>query len=532
MEQEFFLAYDIEFVIRRFQSELQYLHQNWTALGRPTVTVLLTRNLLGADRTAFYAFMRQVASGTVAGVPVKRGTLSELMTTASFERIDDLHDMVLPKSPLREFARRGKALAQPELQVPLNGAARDALSLDSSAIALTLRLEQTGNLYEQIELLALLLRQLPLQAAVSFRGATRSLADVLQEVYEQAGRLRLWAVVRRAAGLLGKVDGDLSLAVGAILVRQMNIQIGRLYAEDAMITQPIPEHELLAKIKTYCPNDIRDQVLTQELLLYLSLLIKAQPELFAGLLTVRVSHLISLLVTQLSAELRVSQAEAYEQLMHQPPSLIQRRLEQVVASPVAASVPPRRTPRGARPKADVGWVQDLGFELIPVPKDGWLEWRQHNGTIDRRTTTFYSAVWNIAHHTPAIVVGRRSGMRGRMDSSIVASDTTPGEAAFALWLEQLLNQIDAAEYRQLTVEALAVVASFFLQNSSVRLVDELDVDLILERAARLGGRQPGATQAELNAGSEEIWANFYTKEPAYTAKAVADVLRSMVEPAR
>ena len=53
MQQEFFLAYDLDFVVRRFESELAYLHRNWTQVGRPTVTVLLTRNFMDADRTAF-----------------------------------------------------------------------------------------------------------------------------------------------------------------------------------------------------------------------------------------------------------------------------------------------------------------------------------------------------------------------------------------------------------------------------------------------------------------------------------------------
>jgi phosphorylase kinase alpha/beta subunit len=442
--------------------------------------------------------------------------------------------MVLPNAPLAALMRRGTVLAEPALQVPLKRAEREAMAMDPSPTALIVRLEQTANLYEQIEILALLLRQLPREAYAAVRGVQRTLADLIQEVYEQSGRLRLWAVVRRAAGMLGKVDGDLSLAVGAVLVRQMHIQIGRVYADDAMITQPIPEHELLAKIKTYCRDDIRDQILTQELLLYISLLIKAKPELFLGLLTIRVSHLIALLVTQLGGELQLNPEEAYEQLMHQPPSSIQARLERAVASPVAASVPPALNRRTAVDVADPQWVQDLGFEQLAVPTEGWKKWRQHNGIIDRRTPTFYAAVWNISHHAPAIVVGRRGALRGRMDSSIVASDTTPGEAAFALWLEQLLNQIDAAEYRQVTVEALTVVASYLLQHREARLAEELDVDVLLERAALLAAQEaPGSVAASLapestNGSNERGRERFYALAPASTARAVADALRSML----
>src|SRR5690606_5876375 len=42
IQNEFFLAWDLDLVLQRFQSEVVYLHRNWTELGRPTVTVMLS----------------------------------------------------------------------------------------------------------------------------------------------------------------------------------------------------------------------------------------------------------------------------------------------------------------------------------------------------------------------------------------------------------------------------------------------------------------------------------------------------------
>jgi len=70
IQRDFFLSYDIEFLVSRFKTELSYLHRNWTEVGRPTMTVLLTHNLLDTDRNAFYALMKQIASGEVEGIPV------------------------------------------------------------------------------------------------------------------------------------------------------------------------------------------------------------------------------------------------------------------------------------------------------------------------------------------------------------------------------------------------------------------------------------------------------------------------------
>ena len=125
-------------------------------------------------------------------------------------------------------------------QRPLDPTTEIAIDTTADAAPLIARLAETDNLYEQIELLAALAR-----IAVARRGDrharhTGPVRELIEEVYEQAGRRRLWAIMRRAAGLLGKVDGDLNLAVGAILVRQKNIQVGRAYSDDSLISQPIP----------------------------------------------------------------------------------------------------------------------------------------------------------------------------------------------------------------------------------------------------------------------------------------------------
>jgi phosphorylase kinase alpha/beta subunit len=58
----------------------------------------------------------------------------------------------------------------------------------------------------------------------------------------------------------------------------------------------------LDKINRFCSEDERDRALTQEILVYLSVLIKSEPELFEGLLTLRVGYLILLLTGELARE--------------------------------------------------------------------------------------------------------------------------------------------------------------------------------------------------------------------------------------
>ncbi|HVZ35425.1 MAG TPA: glycoside hydrolase family 15 protein, partial [Polyangiaceae bacterium] len=153
LQQEFFLAYDLDFVVRRFESELAYLYNNWSLAGRPTVSVLLTRNLLDADRSSFYDLMQQIANGRVGDVPVRRGRLAELMPTAFFERIDDLRDLQLSDAPLATRMKRANVLSEPGTQRPLDPTAELAIDTTAEVAPLVARLAETDNLYEQIELL-------------------------------------------------------------------------------------------------------------------------------------------------------------------------------------------------------------------------------------------------------------------------------------------------------------------------------------------------------------------------------------------
>lgn len=531
LQQEFFLAYDLEFLVRRFESELLYLHRHWSLPGRPLVAVYLTRDLLDVDRTAFYRLMRQIADGRVRKVPVRQMRLVESMPTACLERIDELHDHTLQPPELGKSARRSAALPEPSRQVPLSPAEEWAIELSADPEAVLLRLADSHNLYEQMELLLTLARLKPLEESFVFRGVNRTLSELVEEVYEQAGRLRLWAVVRQAAGLLGKVDGDLSLAVNAILIRQKIVQVGRAYSDDSLVVQPIPERELLSKITRFSREDIRDRVLTQEVLLYVSLLIKARPELFRDVLTIRLGHLTLLLSSQLARQRALTADEAYEALMHLPPSVVQSRLETVLERYHAIEGLPQELEQLSAEAAGgtLAWQQDLGLELLAPPDEGWLAWRQHRGIVDRRRKDFYSDVFEIFRHTQGLVIGDKLERKNRMESSSVLSDMTPGEQAFALWLEHLLNKIQTAEYRQLNLEALSVLSSFLRQNPTVKIHDVFPLDAMIGHAVRFAFVEKHPEhEGEYNQRKAEAWNSFYAASPAETSAWLVAALRSLL----
>jgi phosphorylase kinase alpha/beta subunit len=486
---------------------------------------------LDADRTSFFELMEQIASGEVAGIPVKHGRMAQLTATAAIERIDELHDLTLPDEPLASLLSQPKLLAVTGKHLPLTPNEELAIDLQSNENVLVQQLVHADNLYLQIALLAALAKKRDIDTAITLGDENHSIRELLEEVYSQAGRLRLWTILRNVSGLLNKVDSHLSLAVSAMLVAQKYIQVGLSYTGDSLISKPLNDEELMAKIHNYCREDVRDKILTQEVLLCLGVLIRARPKLFSELLTIRVSHLIILLTSQLARDQHTTPDQAYESLMDMPPSVIKNRLEAVLEEYQALVDLPQKLEQlhAQDSSGKLEWQQDLGLEQLTTPKEGWLVWRQHQGTIDRRTELFNGQIWHILHHTPALVIGNKMDKRNRINSDSVLSDMTKGEASFALLVAHMLNNIQAAEYRQLTIETLSALASFFQQNPTLMIDEAIVVDVTIGHAVNLAYLEQHPHRDEnYSEFKSHAWESFYARSPLETTVFLICALRKLL----
>jgi phosphorylase kinase alpha/beta subunit len=183
-------------------------------------------------------------------------------------------------------------------------------------------------------------------------------------------------------------------------------------------------------------------------------------------------------------------------------------------------------------KVDSGklnWQQDLGLEQLVVPIDGWLVWRQHQGIIDRRAANFNNQIWLILQHSAGLVIGNKMDKRNRINSDVVLSDMTPGETAFALLTEHMLNNIQAPEYRQLTIETLTAVASFFAQNPSLKLQDAVVVDAIIGHGVNQAyvAKFPDRASKYIEYKGQ-AWEYFYTLSPQFTTGFVIAALNHLI----
>ncbi len=522
-EREFYLSLDSTFLVDRLHAEIAYLHRTWSLLGRPTMTLFITKSLYETEQDTLQSFLDEVRQGKCGTVPIKLAPLKQLMQTANLERIDNLHDFEFVEIASETLPEKRFRIDEPQTK-PLSADEEVRLELETNATVLVERLKQSYNLYEHVEILGLLATRFGIETKLEWLGTVKAL---LEEVYESASDLRLWAVVRRAAGLLEKVDVLLSDSVTDLLARQKTIVIGKSYSERSLLTRPVPLSELLSLIKEFCREDMRDRVLTQEVLIYLGSLVRSNPELFTDLITIRVGFLIVLLASDVAEEFNLTQDEGYERLMHLAPSEIQRRLRTILSSYAdkqlllkrqetmrlqVLRVQPQHVPKVNAPLEWFKAISDIQLDPKKT-NESWWRWRQREGSISRIPTGFYNAVWELLGHCQGIVIGDKLERRNRLESHILLSEMTPGESNFAMRIEHLLNKIPSPEYRQLSIEAMMALHHLSEENPELHVQDYFVLDVIIGHAVRLAFMKT-MPQSDYEKSKAAAWAAFYERSPS------------------
>jgi phosphorylase kinase alpha/beta subunit len=553
--QQFYLTFDYHFLISQIKAEIAYISEQWTQLGRPTMTLLLTKSLLQEGQSEFQnqqysspllELITEFKQGNCNGVSIRLGSLNQLKLTAGIERIDDVHefkfdqtdiDPVMPQHYYLTYAAdRNHALTNTQ---------EFLLEAETNISALLQQLRGSDNLYQQIELLQTLTRLKGLDFETGFGGANAkvTVASLLNEVYFKAGNFSShphWAIVRYAAGLLDKVEISLSDAVTDILISGKQMTVGMAYSEAAVIDRPMSHTEITEKISEFCREDIRDRVLTQEIIIYLGLLIKSQPSLVKGLLTLRVGYLILLLTSELAIELKITQDEAYEKLMGLSPFEIQARLHHVLADyqGLGNTLFQQESLHLSQSQHQIEWVVNSKIDRVDNPTIDWRYQRCKEGAINRVDQGFYPSVWRLLEHCKGLTIGDKLEKRNRLDSDLILSEMTPGEKNFALRIEHLLNKVVAPEYRQLNIEALIALAALSERNPELNIAEYIVLDVLIGHAVRLAwldGDLPKITASTLDHTAFDpinydlykstAWSAFYQTSPYICANYIVRSLQ-------
>ncbi|XP_062440940.1 phosphorylase b kinase regulatory subunit alpha, skeletal muscle isoform isoform X3 [Rhea pennata] len=339
--------------------------------------------------------------------------------------------------------------------------------------------------------------------------------ELLTELYVRVGATRQWALIRYISSILKKKVEALDEACTDLLSHQKHLTVG-LPPEprEKTISAPIPYEELVRLIDEASDKNLSVSILTQEIMVYLSMYMRTQPSLFAEMFRIRIGLIIQVMATELAHSLHCSAEEATENLMNLSPSDVKNLLFHILSGKefgveksvrsvdssvttaisiceveaVGATKPERagivrlkseikqqldkRRQSLSRSKTidvqseEADLKSSLHLELLgkgsvtSLPEDRgakdsrqgqWKRRRRLDGALNRVPVGFYQKVWKILQKCHGLSV------EGFVLPSSTTREMTPGEIKFAVHVESVLNRVPQPEYRQLLVEAILVL---------------------------------------------------------------------------
>ncbi|KAL1509748.1 hypothetical protein ABEB36_004437 [Hypothenemus hampei] len=349
-------------------------------------------------------------------------------------------------------------------------------------------LRESDSLDEQGDILQYLVASKGLDSNTDMleNGRVVTVRDLLKGLYEKACQQKMWGLVRHTAGMLGKRVEDLAKSVTDLLVRQKQITVGMPPNNEHTITAPLPESELRLLIHEAYGQDDSTAMLTQELLVYLAMFIRTEPQLFMEMLRLRIGLIIQVMATELSRTLICDGDEASEHLLNLSPFEMKNLLYHIISGKEFAissvgrgnfSIVSNKSSRISK-KSHISLSADVtSDDLIEPDRQGqWLRRRRLDGALNRVPRDFYPRVWNVLERCHGIDIA------GKVLPQCLTQEMTPGELKFALAVETVLNTIPQPEYRQLIVEALMVLTLVAEYNVAPFLGGTIQIEYLVHRA--------------------------------------------------
>ncbi|XP_077445421.1 phosphorylase b kinase regulatory subunit alpha, skeletal muscle isoform isoform X3 [Stigmatopora argus] len=214
---------------------------------------------------------------------------------------------------------------------PESGVPRDAGgAVDYSALVQLLK--ETKSLQDQADILYILFKDKGMDWDTGLHGKEATVRSLLGDLYEKAGELKHWGLIRMISGMLRKKVEELDSACSDLLAHQKHLTVG-LPPEprEKTISAPIPLDRLAAVIDEASDGNISVAILTQEVMVYLAMSIRTQPNLFSEMFRLRIGLIIQVMATELAQSLNCSGEEATESLMSLSPSELKNLLHHILS---------------------------------------------------------------------------------------------------------------------------------------------------------------------------------------------------------
>jgi phosphorylase kinase alpha/beta subunit len=356
----FYFSYDTTLLVKRFRSSVKFLSTHWDQNGHPLMPFLVREDMLENHRQeVILDLLYEVQKGTCDSVSIKTGPLRQILSTASVERIDNIHGY------------------KPQM-------------LDSSLFTHNDR-DITSTTEAHYE-----------SAAQNQEWAhVRTLAETLGKVDDRLEDALLDIIIhqkRLAVGRAYSEEAIFSKALkSAAIAKIINESSGNNTAE-GVLTQEVMIH--LGELIQSEP-ELFNNMLTLRTWYFVQLLvgqISREKQLPIG---DAYEHLISLAPHDIYDRIHFilqSFSNEVSQLKHQ---------ENLNAS----GVPLLNT------------LHINTSSTLLDSREDWGEWRHHTGMISRLSQSFYKDVWYLLRQCNALVIGDKYTPKSRIGSQLTLDST-------------------------------------------------------------------------------------------------------------
>ncbi|NXW51163.1 KPBB kinase, partial [Nyctiprogne leucopyga] len=297
---DFYMSQDVMMLIDDIKNALQFIKQYWKMHGRPLFVVLIREdNIRGSRFNPILDMLAAFRKGIVGGVKVHVDRVQTLISGAVVEQLDFLRITETEEAPVF------KSLEELDLpkhsKVKRQSSTPNASELEQqpdvnindwknkSTYEILQKLNDCNCLASQALLSSILLKR----EGPNFITKEGTVAEHIERIYRRAGSKKLWSVVRFAASLLGKLVDSLAPSITNVLVQGKQVTLGAFGQEEEVISNPLSPAVIKNIIYEKCTlQDEREAVVQQELVIHVGWIISNSPELFSGMLKIRIGWII------------------------------------------------------------------------------------------------------------------------------------------------------------------------------------------------------------------------------------------------
>uniref|UniRef100_A0A8C5SXE0 Phosphorylase b kinase regulatory subunit n=1 Tax=Laticauda laticaudata TaxID=8630 RepID=A0A8C5SXE0_LATLA len=297
---DFYMSQDVMMLIDDIKNALQFIKQYWKMHGRPLFLVLIREdNIRGSRFNPILDMLASFKKGVVGGVKVRVDRLQTLISGAVVEQLDFLRigdteeppefksfeELELPKHSKVKRQTSTPNATELEQQPDINHTDWKNKPIHE----ILQKLNDCSCVATQIILLSILLKR----EGPNFITKEGTVSDHIERIYRKAGSKKFWSVVRFAASLLCKLVDSLAPSITNVLVQGKQVTLGAFGQEEEIISNPLSPGAIKDIIYNKCNlQDEREAVLQQELVIHIGWIISNSPELFNGMLKIRVGWIV------------------------------------------------------------------------------------------------------------------------------------------------------------------------------------------------------------------------------------------------